>query len=260
MQKLSNGGASAVSGHVRLKAYHRVWLSVHPNRSEQWLLDRMADGFDIHHMDGDHSNNCPENLILIEHADHMRLHTGADLFGDVDYLKRVAKRWRRVRSLGADRQSEGAFAYEQKAAAPIGWGVVALRFEKQFGARVSKQRVYGIARQYAHERGLLWPPSVGGNGVDGDVLARDFSQGRELYNGRMTMMVTWGKVIAAVGFAGDCQAAIRLARNYAIATEQPWLELTSEGPRIFLKEWPPLHIKQARATVEFYSNRSMDVT
>ena len=31
-------------------------------------------GFDVHHMDGNHTNNDPSNLVLIEHGDHMMLH------------------------------------------------------------------------------------------------------------------------------------------------------------------------------------------
>ena len=33
-----------------------------------------VEGFDVHHIDGDHDNNDPDNLVLIEHADHFRLH------------------------------------------------------------------------------------------------------------------------------------------------------------------------------------------
>lgn len=36
----------------------------------------MRDGFDVHHLDGDHENNDPRNLVLIEHTDHMALHNG----------------------------------------------------------------------------------------------------------------------------------------------------------------------------------------
>lgn len=57
-----------------LKDYHYIWLANHRNRTEEWLKERLADGFDIHHADGDHSNNDPSNLVLIESTDHMRLH------------------------------------------------------------------------------------------------------------------------------------------------------------------------------------------
>lgn len=57
-----------------MEAYHYAWLSVHPNRSEDWLKARLFEGFDVHHLDSNHANNAPDNLVLIEHRDHMRLH------------------------------------------------------------------------------------------------------------------------------------------------------------------------------------------
>lgn len=62
-----------------LKPYHLAWLSVRPNRTEAWLIAALLDGFDVHHLDGDHSNNDPANLVLIEHSDHMMLHGGRTL-------------------------------------------------------------------------------------------------------------------------------------------------------------------------------------
>lgn len=59
-----------------MQPYHQAWLDAHPERDEAWLRRQLADGFDVHHMDGDHSNNDPGNLVLIEAADHMRLHSG----------------------------------------------------------------------------------------------------------------------------------------------------------------------------------------
>jgi hypothetical protein len=54
--------------------HHLAWLQAHPDRSAEWLAERLRDGFDVHHVDGDHQNNTPANLVLIEHIDHMRLH------------------------------------------------------------------------------------------------------------------------------------------------------------------------------------------
>lgn len=62
-----------------LPPHHAAWLAAHPNRSEDWLKARFADGFDVHHIDGDPTNNAPTNLALIEHDDHMRIHA-APLF------------------------------------------------------------------------------------------------------------------------------------------------------------------------------------
>lgn len=52
----------------------KAWLSVHPDRSFKWLKERIADGFEIHHCDRNHSNDDPDNLILIDKIDHKRLH------------------------------------------------------------------------------------------------------------------------------------------------------------------------------------------
>jgi hypothetical protein len=59
---------------ARLKPYHWAWLAAHPERSQQWLRDRLADGFDVHHADGNHTNDDPDNLVLIEVTDHAKLH------------------------------------------------------------------------------------------------------------------------------------------------------------------------------------------
>lgn len=59
-----------------LQNYHYVWLEAHPHRTEFWLRDILSDGFHIHHMDGNHENNNPKNLVLIEGRDHFMLHSG----------------------------------------------------------------------------------------------------------------------------------------------------------------------------------------
>lgn len=56
--------------------HHAAWLSAHPHRSPEWLAERIRDGADIHHVDGNRANNDPSNLVLIDGADHMMLHGG----------------------------------------------------------------------------------------------------------------------------------------------------------------------------------------
>lgn len=58
----------------RLKPHHLAWLAGHPERAPEWLVAKLAEGFDVHHLDGDHANNEPDNVVLIDHLDHMRLH------------------------------------------------------------------------------------------------------------------------------------------------------------------------------------------
>jgi hypothetical protein len=60
----------------RLLSHHLAWLKSHDYRSEEWLLGRLADGFHVHHLDEDHSNDDPRNLILIEGHDHLAIFHG----------------------------------------------------------------------------------------------------------------------------------------------------------------------------------------
>jgi hypothetical protein len=59
--------------YTTLKPHHVAWLACHPKRTEEWLLERLADGFHVHHADGNHSNDAPNNLILVEGVDHIRV-------------------------------------------------------------------------------------------------------------------------------------------------------------------------------------------
>lgn len=59
-----------------MKPHHEAWLTAHPERSADWLREKLREGFDIHHLDGNHDNNDPSNLVLIDGSDHMRLHGG----------------------------------------------------------------------------------------------------------------------------------------------------------------------------------------
>lgn len=58
----------------KMQEYHYIWLNAHPDRTETWLKDCLKDGFLIHHLDGNHSNNVIDNLLLIEKSDHLMLH------------------------------------------------------------------------------------------------------------------------------------------------------------------------------------------
>lgn len=60
-----------------METYHVAWLSAHPERTEDWLRRMLKDGFRIHHMDGNHFNDDPKNLVLIEAGDHMMIHNGS---------------------------------------------------------------------------------------------------------------------------------------------------------------------------------------
>lgn len=77
---------------MKLADHHVAWLSAHPDRSAGWLKEMLREGFDVHHVDGDDSNNDPRNLILIEAVDHIRLHGPALPNGLVGWRKRLAEK------------------------------------------------------------------------------------------------------------------------------------------------------------------------
>ena len=63
-----------------LQPYHYAWLSAHPERTEEWLRNKLSEGFQIHHINKIHEDNHPNNLILIEQGDHFLLHNGVKRF------------------------------------------------------------------------------------------------------------------------------------------------------------------------------------
>jgi hypothetical protein len=118
-----------------LQSYHLVWLLLHPDRSEAWLRDKFSEGFDIHHLDGDHANDKPENLVLIEHADHMRLH---GMTGN-GRLRRVAQIGPRLSTLNT-----GKIAYNS-------------RLRGQSWRQIGRVGM-ASAKVFAKSNGLSWPP------------------------------------------------------------------------------------------------------
>jgi len=89
---------------ARLETYHLAWLAKHPDRDAAWLIERLADGFHVHHLDHNHANDDPANLVLIEGNDHMALH-GRRIRNE---LIEGRERKRRVR------QDAGRTAYQMK--------------------------------------------------------------------------------------------------------------------------------------------------
>jgi len=67
-----------------MEDHHKAWIDSHKIYDEAWFRLATKAGFEIHHLDGDFSNNEPDNLILIEGIDHQKLHgrNMSRLFGD----------------------------------------------------------------------------------------------------------------------------------------------------------------------------------
>jgi len=66
----------------RFEAYHRVWLACHPEKDEAWLRARLREGFQVHHVDGEHGNDAAGNLMLVYWKDHFRYHNGLRRIGE----------------------------------------------------------------------------------------------------------------------------------------------------------------------------------
>lgn len=63
-----------------MQEHHLAWLSKHADRNAAWLQQALEAGFDVHHLDGDRSNNDPDNLVLIERRDHAVMHGFSERF------------------------------------------------------------------------------------------------------------------------------------------------------------------------------------
>lgn len=137
-----------------MEAYHRVWLAAHPERTESWLLDRLKDGFDIHHIDGDHSNNTVGNLVLIECSDHLMLHGANRKMSRIIRVHQTA--------LSAERLAEGEKAYRLYSP-HSGWvGVaIAMGVTRHNGTHA----VMASARRFAKATGAKWPLTESRKGI-----------------------------------------------------------------------------------------------
>jgi len=141
---------------MALAEYHHVWLANHPERSSEWLIARLADGFDLHHVDGDHSNNEPDNLVLIEHFDHMRLHNRPGQLGRLSEHRavRVAKRLREREEIS---EAVGPVAYTHRLNRRNWRGWSAIRSD------IDLKSAKEFAKKYAKTNGLPWPLPSGGS-------------------------------------------------------------------------------------------------
>lgn len=123
-----------------MKAYHEAWLKKHPNRTRRWLQEKIRDGFDVHHVDGNHKNNAPDNLALIETDDHLRLHGSGLRRMFIEAEERAEKR-----------RETGRQIYERRAT-PMAWKHAGLPFELTVPAAIS------MAKEWAVHAEAPWPP------------------------------------------------------------------------------------------------------
>jgi hypothetical protein len=134
---------------TKLQPYHLAWLTAHPDRTVDWLRFVMKAGFDIHHLDGDHDNNSPDNLVLIEHQDHMRLHGAKTCFRRE--LEVVKSRRKKKFLQEGKRAYETALKVRQTATYS---GGIWIDVGRESGVG---HKSHARARLWATENGLEWP-------------------------------------------------------------------------------------------------------
>lgn len=180
--------------------HHLAWLSAHPDRSEAWLSEKIAEGFDVHHVDKNKANNAPENLVLIDHEDHMRLH-GLKM---VRYKKTPEETHR-------EKFIRGWVAYDKRSSGCV-W--------REVGAVVGISHAKGLAEYYAESRGLPHPnenyrPRVTGPRIPREIfLSRRY--GEEIKRLRHSGM-TYREIGLEIGVAeNDAGAAYRYMVKRAV--------------------------------------------
>lgn len=210
-----------------MRDHHEAWLSAHPRRSKEWLSAMLADGFNVHHLDGDHGNNDPANLILIDSVDHMRLHNRS-----LKPLYRVGKRWVDEEEMAADkrrRMDVGAKAYAKKQATGRKWEWIAAEVSGA-GSGISGTAVAGMAKEHAIANGKPWPlrHEVGKAPWRSGLAERRLAFGRRAYEERAKTGKTWVQITKE--FAQEAQQADLLcdwhagqfARQFAMHAKADW--------------------------------------
>lgn len=73
LQDAASGFAPYLDRQVRTRispnVYRKVYIEHH---------GEIPDGYQIHHKDGNHANNDPDNLIALSFHDHVEAHRGLD--------------------------------------------------------------------------------------------------------------------------------------------------------------------------------------
>jgi hypothetical protein len=134
-----------------MKEYHRVWLEHNPHRTEDWLKDKLRDGFTIHHIDGNHDNNSPNNLVLVTWADHTMIHNGK---------KRMIQTGRRIgprKPTPARPPSEKALAIGESAYKSRAMGHQWCNCGVWDG--MTDRQALAYAQTYAIHNAMIWPLS-----------------------------------------------------------------------------------------------------
>ena len=136
-----------------MKPYHYAWLMRHPERTSDWLKERLKDGFDVHHVDFDHGNNDPTNLVLIECGDHMMIH-GSN-------ISRIDTALRQREEESRNKIELGKVIYEKRMAG-LTWRECFMFATGLDDSVNGGSRAVYVARRYDESADLEFPPILSG--------------------------------------------------------------------------------------------------
>jgi len=125
---------------MELSEHHKAWLSKHRKASIEFLREACAAGFDVHHIDEDHGNNDPDNLILIYSGDHALLHK-------LGMMDERGGCWEKAK----ERTERGRIAYDLRAQGKAWYDIA-----EQIGVK----NPCNLAKIHAASTGKEWPLSV----------------------------------------------------------------------------------------------------
>ncbi len=69
-----SGVSKKPNGYIEITVGASKGKSVHRMVAEEMLGRRLLESEQVHHIDGDKSNNTPSNLIVLSREDHARIH------------------------------------------------------------------------------------------------------------------------------------------------------------------------------------------
>lgn len=130
-----------------MKDYHGIWLQ-HSRVEPEFLMQALACGFQIHHIDEDRHNNDPMNLMLIFGADHMKIH--GRFFNPITEMEKPKMKWADMTQYFQERLHKGRAAYELRVEG-MQWHEIATKCETE------PSNAMHCARAYAAAKRLQWP-------------------------------------------------------------------------------------------------------
>jgi hypothetical protein len=154
-----------------MQDYHKVWIEDR-GVDEDYLKAALLSGFDMHHLDGDHENNDPSNLILIHHLDHVMLHKSIP-------IPQRGLVWHDKEGYVNTKLIRGEKAYKEKASGKM-W------------KDINVKNAQPCAKYFAQKNNLPWPICY----KNTDKKQREREEGKLAYSLKKEKPLRWEEIEA----------------------------------------------------------------